>query len=153
MMTRNLDWNQMLEEVKRLAREIHSSHFCPNFLVAVARGGWIPTRLLSDFLQVSKIASIGICYEDAKRTQSRLYSFPEPISTSDRILLVEDMVETGASIFEAERLLTMRTATVKTASLYYTENTLRPPDFSLAKLTQRIHFPWELKPINTDGVP
>ena len=42
------DWDKVLQLCKILADKIKKSNFKPDVIVAVARGGWIPARILAD---------------------------------------------------------------------------------------------------------
>jgi hypoxanthine phosphoribosyltransferase len=143
-----MEWHEVVSDVRRLALLINNTHFHPNYLIAVARGGWVPTRILSDLLNVKRIASIGIRYADKDRNTPLTYSLPDPIVPSDTVLLVEDMLETGASLTEAKRIIISNGASVKTAALYYTDDTIERPDFSLGPMARHIIFPWEVRPLS-----
>ncbi|MEM0331803.1 MAG: phosphoribosyltransferase, partial [Archaeoglobaceae archaeon] len=41
-------WEEINELCKNLARKIKNSGFSPDVVVAVARGGWVPARLICD---------------------------------------------------------------------------------------------------------
>jgi hypoxanthine phosphoribosyltransferase len=144
---KTLDWPTVREHVLRLASIVSSSGFAPSILVAVARGGWVPTRMLSDALGVKRIASIGLAYTDSSRKQLDTYSMPTPISSADRILLIEDVLESGKSLQLAQNKLQALGAEVKTAALYTTLKTEFSPDFSLEVLLSPPTFPWEMKDI------
>ncbi len=112
-------------------------------LVAVARGGWIPTRFLSDALRVSRIASIGMSYQDAERTRLVAYSLPSIDEGRERILLIEDFLESGKSLAAARELLSPTAMEIHTAALFYSPTTIVIPDFSLGVLSSPPTFPWE----------
>jgi len=46
--------------IEQLSQAIKDEGFAPSVLVAVARGGWVPVRLLSNVLGTKEIVSIGI---------------------------------------------------------------------------------------------
>lgn len=122
---------------------IVKSNFQADLLVGVARGGWVPTRLLSDELGVKFLASIGVTYSNAERTDLITYSVPEPIKDGTRILLIEDILESGNSVQYARRHFESRGADVRTAAFYFTERTLVRPDYSLGCVPDVPILPWE----------
>ena len=138
-----MNFPEILTHTATLARTIKASGFQPNFLVGLARGGWIPTRLLSDALSVREILSIGMRYTDASRTSLVAYSLPAPMPTGKRLLLIEDCLESGKSLQEAKRILESADNEVRTASLFITDGTQTEPDFFLARLPVPPRFPWE----------
>jgi len=138
-----LSWNDFRSACIQLAATIRSSNFQPDILVAVARGGWIPTRYLSDILDVKKIASIGLMYSDAQRNTLVTYSIPDPITKGADLLLIEDFLETGVSLINARDILNKLGANVRTASLYYQAGTAILPDYSIGSIDSKLVFPWE----------
>lgn len=143
--TKSLDWDAFYSAVQNLAEKVKKSGFRPSILIAVARGGWIPVRFLSDSMGIKKIASVGLTYRDKDRKELELYSFPEPIDQNSSVLLVEDCLESGNSLFHAKVILQQRGATIKTASLFTTAKTTEDPDFFLERLDLPPRFPWEKK--------
>ena len=139
-----LSWKQFATDVAALASKILVSDFDPQMIVAVARGGWIPTRYLSSLLNVKEITSIGLRYVDQERRSLENYSFPQPIATGMNILLVEDMLESAKSLAKAKELFEAKGARVKTAALYFSSHAVIIPDFSLGERKNAIKFPWEV---------
>ena len=126
-----------------LASQINEAELAPNLIVAVARGGFVPARLLASALEIRRLTSIGISYTGADRRERELYATPTPIRSTDRILLVEDALESGRSLVDARDLLNKHGASVWTVSYYYSAASLVVPDFSLGAVDQVPQFPWE----------
>lgn len=59
------------------------------------------------------------------------------------VLLVEDMLESGASIEIAKIYLETKGAKAKTACLYTMPQTKIIPDYFLKKVSSVVIFPWE----------
>lgn len=138
-----MNFPEILTHATTLASQIKTSGFQPDFLVGLARGGWIPTRLLSDALGVKEILSVGMRYADATRTSLVAYSLPAPMPTGKRLLLIEDCLESGKSLQEAKRILESAGNEVRTASLFITDGTPMEPDYFLERLPVPLRFPWE----------
>ncbi len=136
-------WLEIDRWTVELADIIKQSEFRPTLLIALARGGWIPTRLLSNFLLVNRITSIGLTYKDSQRKELVAYSFPEPIAEGEKILLIEDRLETGKSLIKAVEMLKSRNADVRTACFFIRTDSLIKPDYYLKKIDDEIIFPWE----------
>lgn len=143
MAQRHFTWDKFYADIGELAAEIKGSNCAPDMIVAVARGGWIPAYFLSDLLGIKNMASIGIKYTDKDRTAREIYSLPEPLKKDMRILLVEDILESGRSMEEAAHILESRGCAVQTASLYIAKSALYVPDFYIDKFDLTPVMPWE----------
>ena len=72
---------------------------------------------MSDLLHTKSIGSIGIKYEDETRTKLITYSKPSIPQECKKILLVEDMLESGKSIKWAYEYYSKQGYEVKTLLL------------------------------------
>ncbi|MEM2851359.1 MAG: phosphoribosyltransferase [Candidatus Bathyarchaeia archaeon] len=130
-----------------LADEIKKNGFKPDIIVGVARGGWPPARILSDFLNNPNIANIKVeFYMDVYKTVEAPV-ITQPISVpvdGKRILVVDDVADSGKSLkMVRETLLENGATDVKIATIYYKPWSIVKPDF-YAKTTEAwIIFPWE----------
>lgn len=138
-----MDFSEVLDHANKLAHQITESGYQPDFLVGLARGGWIPTRLLSDALGVKEILSIGLRYADTSRTTFVTYSLPDPMPSGRKLLLIEDCLESGKSLLAAQRILQSAGNEVRTACLFVTDMTQVQPDYALERLPVPAQFPWE----------
>lgn len=145
-----LSWQQLVNLVSELAGIIALRGIDANMIVAVARGGFVPARLLSDLLGVKRLASVGIRYVDEARTQNEIYSFPQPMGPAHRVLLVEDLLESGNSMAEVRAALTRAGARVWTATLFHHASSVIKPDFSLGVKNAELVLPWD-QPIAAAG--
>jgi len=136
-------WDEASSLIAKLGATIKADGESYDLIVAIARGGFVPARLLSGHLGVKRLASIGLVYEDETRTSLGVYAFPEPIVEGTRVLLVEDALESGKSLIRATELLRERGAIVKTAALFISQSVLIQPDFTLGVVADIPVFPWE----------
>ncbi|WP_461537109.1 phosphoribosyltransferase [Spongorhabdus nitratireducens] len=139
---KTVDWNHCEQLVSVLADQVTVSGFMPDMLIAVARGGWIPARLLARQLEIKRMASIGLSYRDVERKQLEAYSLPSGV-TEKKLLVIEDRLETGKSLIEAIELLQQQSAKVCSACFYIRSDSLIRPDFYLEEDDQEIVFPWD----------
>lgn len=137
-----MTFDEFLGNCEKLANKIKNTGFRPDCIVGVARGGWIPSRVLSSNLGVKDLLSIGIKYTDESRTTLHPYSKPDPMPIGKHILLVEDCLESGKSLEAAVNLFSQEN-TVKSASLFITINTIYKSDYYLDTLVSPPTFPWE----------
>jgi hypoxanthine phosphoribosyltransferase len=100
-----VSWNEIVEWSRGLARKIKESGYKPTVIIAVARGGYVPARLLCDFLGVENLLSIQSQHwtEAAKAAERAVIKFPYKVDLrGHRALLVDDIVDTGETLLLAK---------------------------------------------------
>jgi hypoxanthine phosphoribosyltransferase len=138
-----MTFDEFNESIARIADRVLVDEFKPQIIVGIARGGWIPTRMLSKYLKVKEIKSYGISYADVARTELKVRDEPFPAVHGTRILLVEDFLESGKSLAFCKELLEARTNRVKTFAVGYLSNSVIVPDFSLGIVPEIPKLPWD----------
>lgn len=100
----------------------------------------IPARLLATYLDVKKM----YCLTVEKQGNERKVTSEITKNLEDKkILLVEDMLETGKSLIVAKNTLKSKGAIVKTACLYTMPISEIEPDYYLRTVNNVELFPWE----------
>ena len=140
-------WDYIYELCVQLADQIRRSRYKPDLIVAVARGGWVPGRLLSDLLENTYVASIKVeHYIDIYKTQEKpeiTQTLPVDIK-GKKVLIVDDVADSGYSIKIAkEYLLKQGAKVVKVAAIYYKPWSVVTPDFYARETDAWICFPHE----------
>jgi uncharacterized protein len=138
-----VSWDDVMLLCEQLGERISSSGGRFDMLIGIARGGWVPTRLLSNSLNVKKIASIGMSYLDEGRKDLFTYSFPSPLGLGDRVLLVEDRLESGNAMKQASQMLRDKGLEVVTASIMVDKESIFRPDHYVLEVVDSVAFPWE----------
>ncbi|MCO6413944.1 MAG: phosphoribosyltransferase [Thiogranum sp.] len=102
-----VSWETFYRLSQRLARTIHTSWFRPDLIVAIGRGGYMPARILSDYLDVLDLASIKIeHYHGMHRDAAAQVRYPLAAQVDGRrILLVDDVSDSGDTFQVAVRHL------------------------------------------------
>lgn len=139
MMQKNskISWKELESELSALSNQVN---FQPDIIVGIVRGGVIPARLLSSLLNVQEM----FCLTVEKHGHERQVVTTINKDLKDKkILLVEDILETGKSLLTAKKYLEEQGASVKTACLYLMPETPIKPDFYLRKIEELVGFPWE----------
>ena len=139
------------EDVERLcesvAEQVRRSGFKPDLIVAIARGGFPPARLISDILDVRRVASITVEYYRAVgETEARpKVIFPLNADVEGkRVLLVDDVADTGHSLKLVRDLLLEKGAReVRVATLHYKPWSILKPDYYGEETTAWIIYAWE----------
>ncbi|MCE4619892.1 MAG: phosphoribosyltransferase [Desulfurococcales archaeon] len=101
---RIVEWGEIVEWAKGLANRVLESGYKPTVIVAVARGGYVPARLLADFLDVTNMLSVQSQHwvEAAKAAEKAILKFPYKVDLSGhKVLLVDDIVDTGDTLLLA----------------------------------------------------
>ncbi len=132
-----MNWDEFDKEVRELGRRID---YTPDAVIGIARGGVVPAVLLSKFLKVKDMYVLKVRREGTER---RIMAEIVPDVGGMRVLLVEDMLETGKSLVVAKEYLEKKGAEVKTACLYTMPISEIRPDFSLREVAEVVPFPWE----------
>jgi uncharacterized protein len=94
-------WADVYRRCRQVAAEILKSDFRPDILVAIARGGFVPARILCDFLDVYDLASIKVAHykAGARKAGSARVVFPLNADIARRrVLLVDDVNDTGDTL-------------------------------------------------------
>lgn len=117
---------------KKLALKIQDSGYKIDLVVAIARGGFVPARLLCDFLHIHQLTSLKVeHYTGTEKGKEALLKYPLNADiTGKNILLVDDVNDTGKSIQTAlEHIRSKNPASVKIAVMHEKKGSLLETDF------------------------
>ncbi len=101
-------WDEIVEWSYGLAKKVKESGYKPTVIIAVARGGYVPARLLCDFLGVENLLSIQSQHwtEAAKAAERAVLKFPYKVDLrGHKALLVDDIVDTGETVLLARKFV------------------------------------------------
>lgn len=96
-----VSWEEIVDWSRGLSFKIKESGFKPDLVVAVSRGGFVPARLICDFLDVTDLLSVQSQHwvEAAKAAEKAILRHPYKIDASGmRVLIVDDIVDTGDTL-------------------------------------------------------
>ncbi|MGB9856639.1 MAG: phosphoribosyltransferase [Dictyoglomaceae bacterium] len=142
------NWNEIYNLCLELAKKIKEDNYSPEVIVGIARGGWIPARILSDLLENSYTANIKIdFYRGIGETRERPV-ITQTISTGvegKRVLVADDVADSGKSLKVAKEHLEHCGANqVKIATIFYKPWSIIKPDYYIKETSAWIIFPWEV---------
>ncbi len=144
-----LTWSRIHSMLFKQAKQICSSGFKPEIIVGVSRGGWVPTRILSDLLENPNLASVKAesYFEIGKaRSKPTLTQGLSADVAGKRVLVVDEVADTGNSLKLVKvHVLEKGAAEVKVATLYCKPCSACKPDFYEKETDCWIVFPWETK--------
>ncbi len=139
------DENERLAFV--IAQQMKKNNLKVDRIVTLAKGGWPMTRSLVDFLEIDKVASIGVKFYagiDKRLETPKIYQ-DTPVSVSgEHVLLFDDVADTGESLVFTKKYLQQKgVASVTSATLYYKPHSCLKPDYYGAETSAWIIFPYE----------
>lgn len=142
-----LTWQGFGDATRDLAREIVADGFVPEVVVAVARGGLLPAGALAYGLGVKNCGAINVeFYTGVGTVLAAPELLPPELDMSyldgRRVLLVDDVADSGRTLDLAVRLLQETGATVRSAVIYTKPTTIVQPDYSWKGTDLWIDFPW-----------
>ncbi|WP_440058934.1 phosphoribosyltransferase [Thermogladius sp. 4427co] len=145
-----VSWDEIVEWSRGLARIIRESGFRPDIVVALSRGGYVPGRLVCDFLGVENLLSIQSQHwtEAAKAEEKAIIKFPYELDLAGyRVLVVDDIVDTGDTLKLARDFILerWRPKELKTAALQWISSVAKfKPDYYYIEVRDWwwFQYPW-----------
>jgi len=131
----------------QLSERIVSSGFVPDIIVGIARGGWIPARILSDVLYTTSLENIRIEYYTDVGVRGKSPRITQPLSGSlegKSILLVDEVADTGDSLHHAiEHVKNLGVDEQRSAVLHLKPTSRVVPDYHMVTTSSWTVYPWE----------
>lgn len=143
-----ISFNEVLQLSKVLARKIKASGYMPDLIVAIGRGGYVPGRLVSDFLLFSDLTSMKIEHYTRAADMREEARIKFPVSENiagKKILIIDDVTDTGETLkLAVDYVLSLNTTDVRTAVLQHKTCSAFTPDFYAQKILKWrwIIYPW-----------
>ena len=148
----HLTWDDIEDYCKILANMIKNSDFEPETIVGIQRGGCITAVLLSHLLNIEDFCTIGIRSTKsddirAQRIKPIIYdSFSLQLITGKKVLLTDDITDTGVTLIEAKKaLLKYGCKEVKSTTIVCAPASNGKVDFYGKEVKPWVVFPWEIK--------
>jgi hypoxanthine phosphoribosyltransferase len=142
-------WDQIYNMLLNQAEKIRKSCFNPDIIVGIARGGWLPARVMSDLLENPNLANVRTesSYHDAEnKIDTRLTQCFSTSVKAKKVLLLDEVADTGRSLTLVKKQSYLQGAgEVKIATLYVKPWSVVEPDYYEKQTPFWIVFPWEIK--------
>ncbi len=140
----------MHEWAFELSRQVEDSGWRPDVVVAIARGGYVPARLVCDILDIHDLLSVQILHWGRAAEVTAKAHVKYPIAASlegKRVLLVDDICDTGDSIIVARRHLEeeAKPAEIRTGVMQWISSVAKiKPDYYAEELKDWVwyQYPW-----------
>ncbi len=143
-----VEWDHVYSLLLEIADRIKESEFKADVIVGISRGGLLPARILSDLLDNPHLANIKVeFYVDIDQTKE-LPVITQPVSVSvkdKRVLIVDDITDSGQSFRLVWETLAQEAAEVKTVTLYHKPWSCFTPDIYARETEAWVIFPWEFR--------
>lgn len=131
-----MTWAKYMQEIKALVKKIT---YKPDIIVGIARGGIIPAVLCAQSMGVKDMYCLKVRREGTKR---KIIADVGTDVRNKKILVVDEMQETGRSMDTIKNYLKKKGAKVKTACPIM-PHTSPKPDFYLREVKEVQTFLWE----------
>jgi hypoxanthine phosphoribosyltransferase len=146
-----LTWELFGTATRTLAETVASDEWRPDIVVAVARGGLTVAGALSYALGVKNCGTINVEFYtgvDERLPEPVLHPpmLDAPALDGKRVLLVDDVSDSGRTLAKVVGLLGEAGAEVRSATLYVKPRTVLVPDFAFRETSDWIVFPWSAEP-------
>ena len=142
-----MTWDGFQSLAEETARKIAESGYEPDFMVGLARGGWVLSRVLCDYLGVKDLVSLKVEHWGVTATPDGKARIKYPFDvdlTGRRVLVVDDITDTGESMIVAmDYVKPLNPLEVRTSSLLHITSSGFTPDYYGDEISWRwVIFPW-----------
>ncbi len=120
--------------------------FDPDIIIAVSRGGLIATQFIAYALDSRNVALMrSKLYDGTKKLQSVELESSVDIRGAKRVLIVEDIVDSGETLNAILSFLKGQDSDVqiKTVAPWYKKSAIVQPDFTCREADEWVEFFWE----------
>jgi uncharacterized protein len=147
----SFSWQEFGDASRELAQQVADSGFDPELVVAIARGGMLLAGSIAYALGVKSCGAMNVEFYTGVGTR-----LPEPIILppmldrehlqGKRVLLVDDVSDSGRTLAMVIQLLEASGAEVRTVVLYTKPNTVQEAHYTWRRTGKWINFPWSVLP-------
>lgn len=143
-------WADVDQWADDVAAQIRATDRSPDTIVGLTRGGWVPSRLLSDRLGVKRVVSLRAQHWGVTATPTGNAELTEGLSGPVKgcnVLVVDDITDTGESIALARAAVhEAHAARVETATFLHISHSKHVPTYFAEEIPKEswvwIVFPW-----------
>jgi hypoxanthine phosphoribosyltransferase len=141
-------WNEFYDLAKSLSRLIKSSGWRPDLVVAIGRGGYVPARVVCDFLVFDLLTSMKVEHWGIGAQKKSEASVRFPLATEisgQKVLIVDDITDTGDTLTTAVGYVeSLGPKETRTAVLQHKITSEFLPDYYSEKITvwRWVIYPW-----------
>ena len=146
-----LTWDEFGDAARTLAADVLTAGFRPDVVIAIARGGLLLAGAIAYALGTKACGSINVEFYsgiDERLPEPVLHPpmLDAPALGGKRVLLVDDVSDSGRTLAKVVAIIRDEGAEVRTATLYTKSHTVLEPDFDYRRTDDWIVFPWSALP-------
>ncbi|ARM75171.1 phosphoribosyltransferase [Acidianus manzaensis] len=126
-------WEEIVDLSTRLS-EILKEEYVPDVIIAIARGGLVPARLVADALGIMDVLSLKVEHwvMTASHTPEAKIKYPYKVNLEGKkVLLIDDITDTGDSLIITSKYVkeNFNPSEVKSSTLQYILGSKFVPDY------------------------
>ncbi|MFX1577471.1 MAG: phosphoribosyltransferase [Promethearchaeota archaeon] len=142
-----VDFDEIYDMSKQLAFKVTESGYEPELLLAIARSGFVPGRLMSDFLGNPNLYALKVEHwldTTAEHQEDAVIPIQSPLPVKGkRVLIIDDIVDTGRSAIQTLNYVnSLGAKEVKSAVMLYLTVSEYEPDYYSVKQSEWVWFIW-----------
>jgi len=143
-----VSWELFYDMARQLAFMIQDDSYQPDIIIAIARGGYTPARILSDYLGVMDMTSFKVKHYKAshKQVEARIEHPLAADVSGQKILLVDDVSDSGDTFDVAIKHIqkSASPAEIRSAVLHHKTVSSYTPDYYTREVKEWhwITYPW-----------
>jgi hypothetical protein len=146
-----MEWPHLGAAARDLAAAVHADGYRPDMILGVARGGLLPAAAVGYALGVKNTCAMSVeFYTDVDQrleVPMVLPPVPQLVDVAHwRLLIVDDVADTGATLEVVERFCAGKVAETRTAVLYEKPQSTVKCDYVWRRTDSWIIFPWSADP-------
>lgn len=146
-----VSWSAVEAWVASLVDKMRRDGFTPEIVIAMVRGGMVPARLICDHLVIKNLYTVKTEHWGLTATPDGKAKLAQTLAasvTGKRVLLVDDITDTGQSLILArEHVAGLVPGKLKTATMLHIAHSLITPDY-FAKRVEKDKWTWFIFPWN-----
>ena len=141
------DWEYLHEACKSIVKKIKGDGFKPDVVIALSRGGFVPSRSICDMLIVKDLVSIKVDHWGITASKDGKAKIRYPLKvdlTGKKVLVVDDITDTGDSmIVSLDFLKSLNPKEIRTATTLHIKTSKFKPDYFGEEIDWKwVIFPW-----------
>ncbi len=146
-----VSWVAVESWVASLVDKMKRDGFTPEIVIAMARGGLVPARLICDHLVIKNLFTVKTEHWGLTATQDGKAKLAQALAVDVkglRVLVVDDITDTGQSLLLArDHIASLKPGGLKTATMLHIAHSLIAPDY-YAKKVEKDRWTWFIFPWN-----
>ena len=144
-----VSWDEIDDWCRDLYQKI-SKDYSPDVIIGLTRGGWVPSRILSDYFVLKSLYSVKTEHWGVTANKDQTAILAQPLTMDvygKKVLVVDDITDTGKSLELAlEHIREKNPQELKSATLLHIQHSKIKPDYYTQVISKDdwtwFIFPW-----------